>query len=55
LIGVDPPSDPSVERPTISDETAASEKGKDFWAWLSSKLDSVKEWFSEIGVRSADA
>lgn len=56
VVGVDPPSDTGVERPTIGDESTVSGAGKDFWAWVTSKLDNVKAWLTgKLDEGSEDA
>lgn len=47
MVGVDHP-DTAVDRPTVTDGSEVPE-AKSFWDWLTSKLDGIKVWFSEIG------
>ena len=48
FVGVDPAEEPNVDRPVVGDESTVSEEEKNFWQWLTDKLDKAKGWVSNI-------
>jgi hypothetical protein len=48
MIGVDPADDVNVDRPVVGDESGMTDEEKDFWEWITGKLEGLKGWFGEL-------
>ena len=48
MVGVDPSDEPNVDRPVVGDESGMTEDEKDFWEWITGKLEGLKGWFGEL-------
>jgi predicted AlkP superfamily pyrophosphatase or phosphodiesterase len=55
MIGVDPADEVNVDRPVVPDESGMTEDEKNFWEWLTDKLDKAKGWFGELLGGDKDA
>jgi predicted AlkP superfamily pyrophosphatase or phosphodiesterase len=55
MIGVDPADEVNVDRPVVPDESGMTEDEKDFWEWITDKLDKAKGWFGELIGSGKDA
>jgi hypothetical protein len=55
MVGVDPADEDNVDRPVVPDESGMTEDEKNFWEWITDKLNEAKGWFGELVGSKEDA